>query len=303
MSDRSQMQALLREAKQLPHDDGPRLVLADWLQENGPDEDARALGEFLYLQCRLAATPEDDRHRRHEWWQRQEALRQQHLKAWLGPWSAWFQRHEAECKKAEEEGSRTEGMTWWFDRGLLWLHLRGARWLDGLGDDPAAWTWVEGLRVSALAAAELDSLLAAPCLEHLGVLDLGGNGLGDDGASALAGCAHLAGLAVLHLRFNGLGGTGARFLADSPHLAGLTALHLGGNAVGNKGTRALANTPTLANLTRLELWSNSITADGAHALAGSPHLGRLTLLDLKRNDLDDPARQALRERFGDAVIF
>jgi uncharacterized protein (TIGR02996 family) len=291
MSDRSQMQALLREAKQLPHDDGPRLVLADWLQENGPDEDSRALGEFLYLQCRLAATPEGDRPRRHAWWQREEELRNQHLDAWLGPWSDWFQRHEA------------ERMARWFDRGLLWLHLRGARWLDELGDDPVAWTWVEGLRLSALTPGELDSLLTFPCLEHLGVLDLGGNGLGDDGASALADSPHLAGLAVLHLRFNGIGVTGARSLAESRHLAGLTALHLGGNRIGNRGARSLANTPTLANLTRLELWSNSITADGAHALAGSPHLGRLTLLDLKRNDLDEPARQALRKRFGDAVVF
>src|SRR5262249_46941289 len=39
-----------------PEDDAPRLIFADWIEENG--EGNRA--EFIRLQCRLATLPEDD---------------------------------------------------------------------------------------------------------------------------------------------------------------------------------------------------------------------------------------------------
>src|SRR5689334_1607117 len=48
--------ALWRAVVAAPHDDAPRLVLADWLDENGRPDRA----EFVRLQCRLARLDEDD---------------------------------------------------------------------------------------------------------------------------------------------------------------------------------------------------------------------------------------------------
>ncbi|MGH7227507.1 MAG: TIGR02996 domain-containing protein, partial [Gemmataceae bacterium] len=46
----------IREA---PHDDAPRLIYADWLEEQGgAARTARA--HFIRIQCRLAELPEDD---------------------------------------------------------------------------------------------------------------------------------------------------------------------------------------------------------------------------------------------------
>src|SRR5262249_59984007 len=42
--------ALLRAIEEAPEDDAPRLVYADWLEENGDDSDL-ARSEFIRLQC------------------------------------------------------------------------------------------------------------------------------------------------------------------------------------------------------------------------------------------------------------
>jgi uncharacterized protein (TIGR02996 family) len=72
--------ALLEEARLTPDDDGPRLVLADWLEDHG--EAARA--EFVRLQChhpRQAAAQE-----------RCQALLNRHGGCWLGPLWRWHDR-------------------------------------------------------------------------------------------------------------------------------------------------------------------------------------------------------------------
>jgi uncharacterized protein (TIGR02996 family) len=52
---RPEVLAFLRDIKDHPDDDTPRLVLADWLEEHG---DPR--GEFVRVQCQLARLREDD---------------------------------------------------------------------------------------------------------------------------------------------------------------------------------------------------------------------------------------------------
>jgi uncharacterized protein (TIGR02996 family) len=66
----TQLRALLARVKEAPQDALPRLVLADWLEENG-DEAGAARGEFIRLHCRPAdfplGSPERDRlPRQHE---------------------------------------------------------------------------------------------------------------------------------------------------------------------------------------------------------------------------------------------
>jgi uncharacterized protein (TIGR02996 family) len=76
--------ALLQEAREKPDEDGPRLVLADWLEDHG--EPIRA--EFIRLQCRLggSAVAKDERESMEI---RCEQLLDQHGGGWLGPLWQW----------------------------------------------------------------------------------------------------------------------------------------------------------------------------------------------------------------------
>src|SRR5262245_24225920 len=77
----TEREALLRAVCENPDDDLPRLVFADWLDENG-DEAARAWAEFIRLQCRAARLPEDSSARQHH--ESRAALLRKHGPDWRG---------------------------------------------------------------------------------------------------------------------------------------------------------------------------------------------------------------------------
>src|SRR5436190_22574949 len=82
-SPRPELLALLAAAKAEPEDDTPKLVLADWLQEQDHEAD-RARGEFLRTLVRFERLPHDDPERS-TLHQRFADLWQRHAAAWLGP--------------------------------------------------------------------------------------------------------------------------------------------------------------------------------------------------------------------------
>src|SRR5262245_36577533 len=82
-----QSQAFLDDICAHPEDDGPRLVYADWLEEN--DDPARA--ELIRAQCRLAVLPEDSPERP-ELEGREWELLAQHQKRWLQELPAWVRK-------------------------------------------------------------------------------------------------------------------------------------------------------------------------------------------------------------------
>src|SRR4051794_12464475 len=73
--------AFLRAIIDRPDDDTPRLVYADWLDENG--DPARA--EFIRVQCELATLPEDDP-RRPGLEDREHELLDANEGQWMGNW-------------------------------------------------------------------------------------------------------------------------------------------------------------------------------------------------------------------------
>lgn len=75
----SEREALLRAVCANPDDDTPRLVFADWLQENG--EEARA--EFIRVQIELARLAKGDR-RRARMTRRSVALQEEFGDQWMG---------------------------------------------------------------------------------------------------------------------------------------------------------------------------------------------------------------------------
>jgi uncharacterized protein (TIGR02996 family) len=324
--DRPQVLALLAEIKDHLDDDAPRLVLADWLRDH---DDPR--GDFLAVQCRLAALPGDDPQRpalEHQ----ERRLLKQHRADWLGPLAA-------------------PGRHWEFRRGLAWLTSAAevldavlARGLPG----PEAWAWVEGLRVEGRSwwdRETLSRLGQATFLPCLAALELKAMPVNLDTLDQFADAGLLAGLSRLRLeeapvslfeignsfalsrqlrrlelsgcylrhtemrdlvstvgldRLTGLDLAGHQFgpraietLTTWSRLAQLNHLELGRNRCHDEGAALLAACPHLARLTHLGLGSNSLGDEAVQALTASPHLGRLTSLDLSGNDISDASLLAL----------
>jgi uncharacterized protein (TIGR02996 family) len=293
---RPEVLGLLRDCKENPDDDAPRLILADWLEER---DDPR--GTFLRLQVRAFRLPPRDPQRAALTAQA-KALRQEHQAAWLGPLA------QRSRKVAHE-------------RGLLSLEVPGQT-LTGKAWDQLAqtepWAWVAALYVRERTAparlancrllaevfllqlvkgccdeSGLKVLLASPHLVRIRSLDLAGNGLGPGAAALLTGATSIPRLNRLYLVGNDLGDTGTRVLAASPLMARLNLLDLVSNDVGDEGARALAESPHSANLERLDLFNNLIGPDGIRALAESPYLSRLRVLQLQNNSVGDAEVQAL----------
>lgn len=225
-----------------PADDTPRLVYADWLDDNG--DTARA--EFIRVQCELARL-EGESCRRRSLEVRERKLQAANAARWLGrlkgcPRDRVFRRGFLERVRLHAQTFAAHG-----------------RALFRLG--PVREVLLVGAGRYAL------SLGLSPWLERLEVLGLRGNGLGDWSVQFLGRSPFLSGLRRLDLGDNGVGDGGVAALAGSPHLAGLNELRLDGNAIGETGLRALTASPHLAGLQRLDLSRNGADRQGRGARA------------------------------------
>jgi uncharacterized protein (TIGR02996 family) len=326
-------EAFLQAIYDAPHDDAPRMVFADWLEEHGQAE----RGDFIRVQCRLAQM-EDDDPRRPELERRERALLRSHGAQW----------------KAGDDPHVRYGA---FRRGFVVPRLRRLSAREFLRLKPEAFRaaplWQARL-VNVLTSMErlaaspnlgrlcglhiagewlvddghVRQLAGSPYLGNLTTLNLAHNSIHDLGVEALAGCPGLARLACLDLTRVRISDVGARALAASPHLTRLRALRLGGIKHGPRrgrispfGVRALAESAALANLTDLDmsdclypgneaavalagasflpslrdlnLEDNALTARGLIVLLRSPRLGRLRSLRLSGNALRVAGAQAL----------
>jgi uncharacterized protein (TIGR02996 family) len=322
----------LRDIIEHRDDDAPRLIYADWLEEQGERDRA----EFIRAQCELAHLA-GDAPRRPGLKRRSEELLGQHAGEWLRPLPEWAVREPPQWRRGFVAAVRAKGED--FLRGaeeLLRLcplegafltearehlpellqrtHLANLTSLDlnmneiedegavALASSPhLANLTTLGLYGNRIGAEGAKALAGSPHLANLATLDLRGNDIGDEGAEALAGSRHLANLATLDLRGNGIGDEGAVALAESPYLDGLVTLDLSFNGIGAEGAVALASSPHLAKLATLLLNHNGIEDEGAKALAGSPRLAKLTSLELHDNEIGDEGTEALRQRFGAGV--
>jgi uncharacterized protein (TIGR02996 family) len=287
-----------------PDDATPRLVYADWLDENGEPDRA----EFIRVQCQFAelgegepsSTPLMFLHRRaslhlhsdplhEELFRREHALLERHRGAWWGPLS------------------RLAGAA--FHRGFIEeIQLPALQFVQEAGAlfrlAPVRHVHFDVINFSESSQRthdHLPQLVDSPHLGHLRSIIIGVGGAHGGGISnhlrtedvhRLVSSPHLGRLTILVLRA-GLGPAAAEVLAAAPALAGLTTLDLGwDNALGDEGTTALAASPALTRLVRLDLSHNQIGPRGAAALATAP-LGCLTRLALANNPLGDEGVAAL----------
>jgi uncharacterized protein (TIGR02996 family) len=281
-----------------PDADGPRLVYADWLDEQG--DPVRA--EFIRTQIALARMAEEDPRRpeltarmhhleravREGWLREKPALIPDALVTWFRGGSAAFVRGMVESvymKAGAFLANATSLFRTWPIRRVHLSELQPAE-VPRL----AACRWLERVTALETTSTAIDGdcvaeLTASPHLANLRELSLNAP-IGPEGAVALA----RAELRLEHLSLSRghIGPLGAVALANWPSLSGVTRLELGSNDLDSAGVEPLFyEAGNLGRLTRLGLSRNDITAAGARAVARFERVGTLESLELMNNPLGD----------------
>jgi uncharacterized protein (TIGR02996 family) len=250
------LRAFLQAVKDDCDNDAPRLVLADWLDEQG--DSARA--ELLRLQC--GGRP--CLHRR-----RVEELLAVYRYRWHGPLPPDVQVE--------------------FRRGLFHVQMTAERllWDDFPPALRQAWQdgWVDSLCLTEVG--HLLSLVAqSEWLANLTALDLSYSHLDDDVARLLAASPHLGGLAHLDLGYNPVSEAGERALLEAPGLRNLKSLRLDSPLL--RVAQELRNRLLLCRGGHLTLSGVSLLHDShVELLATAPQVETLTSLDLGGTHLTD----------------
>lgn len=237
MSDRD---ALLRAIGEHPEEDTPRLMYADWLEENGDPDRAG----FVRAQVELARPGLEPG-------ERYPAVRRNvhYLTNFVRQWHA--------------ELPRIDGIEWGdFNRGLV-EEVRAATeravvvhahevfavpgvhvlrlWRLDSGRVLGAVPELERLRsfrlISGATAGALGDLFASPHLSRLKVLDLYGSRI-DSSLIADVVDGRFPHLTELRLGMNAVSDAGALALARSPHLTDLHLLDLSGNPIHDPAARS-----------------------------------------------------------------
>jgi uncharacterized protein (TIGR02996 family) len=248
-----QEDALIAAVCAAPEDDTPRLVCADWLDENGQTERA----ELIRVEVAIERLPADDPQRRALVWRARE-LHYHHERAFGAGLPRAVQR-----------------FTCHFRRGFVARVCGSVAAFLKAGAALVRHFPLEQADLSDLGGRVAD-LAAAPALGSLRGLRLDGNE--DPGAVELLDSPLLGWLAHLDLDCAALDAAGAARLAGKDRLAQLTSLHPG--RLEPSGLRALLRSPHLANLTSLDLQTSDLGAAGVGTLTQATQLGRLTCLNL-----------------------
>jgi uncharacterized protein (TIGR02996 family) len=259
----TQAEAFLQAVCDNPDDDTPRLVYADWLEEQGQADRA----EFIRIQCALAAARVDTNRPALE--AREQELLKRYEEEWAGPL----------VERVQE---------WRFHRGFIdEVRVEARAFLAG-ADTLFRLTPVQHLHLywSLVLPYQRARLMrvVSECtyLARLLSLDLGSTYMGSDGVGALVVSEHLVRLDRLDLRSNHISDRGVRRLVESPLLARLTDLDLSYNDIKPAGVRALAAGLDLLavreevlRLRILNLIGNDLGMAGRRAILGSPVLKRV----------------------------
>jgi uncharacterized protein (TIGR02996 family) len=276
-------EALYQDVLAHPEDEAPRLIFADWLEENGQADRA----EFIRVQMELARATEAGR---------EKELRRREKELWQAHRDEWLQSVPPHLRKRKIE----------FQRGFLEeLHLPPELWAK---HGPALFGRHPIYRIrltGTIGTGEVGKLVVIPALARVRVLSLDGCTLQEPlkTLELLLSSPFLSGLTRLNLRNCGLSTPVLGALTANSLLGRLRDLDLTGNGIGPKGVQGLAESPHVAGLRELSLVDNPIGEAGARALAASPHLGSIELLDLRGVAISEGVKEMLRTRFGDRVLL
>jgi uncharacterized protein (TIGR02996 family) len=223
--------ALFRAICEQPQEDTPRLVYADWLEENGQPERA----EFIRFQCEFP-----DRNSSHPRFQELLA-REKRFEPFFEEWMQTL--------------PRADGIQW---RDNMWA--RG--FIEGVTfSTPKAFADhadavfgaapVRVLEVGLTTDGTIGLVLRSEYLKRLRQLIFPGQ-YRVDAVRQMAACPHLVNLASLCV-WGGCTDEGAELLAASPYLGGLAMLSLSNDSLTDRGANALIESEHLRNVTGLIL--------------------------------------------------
>lgn len=290
----------VQEVRANPHDDMPRLIYADYLDEAG---DPR--GELIRVQVELANLSIGEPARL-ELEERQEALLDAYAEDWLSPLRALgaegvsrrcFERGLIERVVMTVKNFLVQGAELCtLAPALHRLELRQAK--DRIGQLcerplPPQITSLD-LGCCGLRGAAFDGVWRAPWTGQLTELRLQINHLEDQGIGNLVK-ASWPKLRKLFLGNNKIGPSGVEILSRSNMVIQLETLGLSLNAIQDLGAQRLVQSSLLANLKELDLSSCGIGQTGAHSLSRSIHLVRLERLVLRGNPLTSSGWQAFED--------
>jgi uncharacterized protein (TIGR02996 family) len=315
--------AFLKDICANPDDDAPRLVFADWLEENGQPERA----EFIRVQCELARKRiAGGAARRQELTKRAEQLFLSNREGWAkayGPWcpeypDSWQRGFPATARTGESLSDLACGLPDMVERAPIqsvFLDVNKTAKGDGaalaacpaLGRLRGLTLWGDISRADSASERrrvreELRKLLRSPRLaqlEELSCVQL------DLDTAALLPLLKAGRLKKLELYANGLDDETTRAICQSPCAATLTDLHLAEKCTW-KTAKYITDTPALANLTKLDIEQGDIGDAGVRRLAGAAHLAGLRELRLyscgignkgARSLADSPYLTNLRELY------
>jgi len=252
-------QAFLQAIREATHDDAPRLIYADWLEEQGGAARA-ARADFIRIQCRLDELPDDDPARDRLEDEAADLLAE-HENEWTQPLHGiaedWrFSRGFVEHIRIRSDNLLTNAESLFDFAPLSSLHLLLHR-----NDVPKLAAcpqlhWVSALDFSRcqLNDRSLQQLLTSPHLDQLSALNLDGNDINTPGIQALIRSPLFARLQRLDLSRNrALGDTAARLLAQANPANSLKVLSLAGDNLGLGGLDALFQPNSLSHLTDLNV--------------------------------------------------
>ena len=289
-------EAFLEFIIESPDDNAPRLIYADWLEEN--DQPERA--EFIRVQCELAGLAEGDPRRR-KLQARERTLLATHQEEWLGSLRGNVNGYE--FRRGFVEAIVTSA-GFFRDAKRLFaaapIRVIRIRWGEAKAQDWAGCpylTRLTGLELSSNGRFDRTNLLhvlSSPHLTGLKTLKLAGTSIGTRGVKDIVAWPHFTDLARLDLGCNHLDDAAADAMAQSLFIGHLGDLVLHRNRIGPAGAAALAAIASRGGLRVLDLDENPTLGDsGCQALAASLHEGSIALLSLDRTGIGDLGAQAL----------
>jgi uncharacterized protein (TIGR02996 family) len=263
--------AFLEQVLQDPDADEPRLIYADWLDDMGSPR-----GEFIRIQCELAATAPKDQP--HSLKLRENELLRENEKRWAGPVSQWVDRFT-------------------FHRGFIeFVDVNVVDFLTHAG----SLIELTPVRTALISNAEEHLLEFVECkhLNRLTGIGFPFTFLSEDKLKLNHECEHFGNVTRLLLNNCALGDDAFARLVTSALMDQLKWLDVSQNGLTDRGIETLAISSDVSGLESLFISQNEISPTGGRLIAGAKYLDSLQLLDLRGNKLTTREIELIRARFG-----
>lgn len=314
MQDRHDVSPFLAEIAANFDDDLPRLIFADWLEEQGDP-----WAELIRVQCELARLfPAIPRRKALE--SRERELIAANSAEWLQPLrdagftNLYFRRglmkvtldadrFLADGEKLFERSPMVAGVALTnvaapvrlsrcrylqhVQSLKLSLNLPGQRALRVVASEHLSQLAELSLCSIGIHIEDFPGLAKAPMAQRLQSVNLSSNSFAARDYEPISRVTAPANLRELKLATCGIRPPLLETLIEQGWLNRLTTLSLGYNHCGDEGLSMLVTRQEAATLRTLSMPFNGIGAEGVAALCGSPYLGSLESLNLRGNELDD----------------